>query len=126
VIKTTDTILGVLQDVGKMGGHVPYLEGIAGILRSLIKIRQEMKETENSCRELIDDVLDISSDIMVKLQQISESEGQNKLKPIWDDLKDYYEFLKEIQDIVEEFLQAYQRPISLSSGCIETRTLSRA
>ena len=40
VVSMTDTILGILQDVLQMGEYIPYLEGIAGVLRSVIKIRQ--------------------------------------------------------------------------------------
>ena len=49
-----------------------------------------MKETEESCQELIDDILDISSDLLAKLKQISQSDGKERLKDFEKELKEYH------------------------------------
>ncbi|KIJ38835.1 hypothetical protein M422DRAFT_258482 [Sphaerobolus stellatus SS14] len=108
VLTTMDTLLGILQDVGKLAEHFPYIEGIAGILRGVIKIRQEMKDAEEYCKEVLDHVLDLSNEILLKLQKISESMQKNRLEHVQNDLKEYHGFLKEVLHDVEKYLQGYQ------------------
>ncbi|KIJ29199.1 hypothetical protein M422DRAFT_269467 [Sphaerobolus stellatus SS14] len=107
-LSTVDTLSGVLQDVGKLIEHFPYIEGIAGILRGIIKIRQEMKDAEEYCKEVIDHVLDLSNEIILKLQKISESIQKDRLEHVQNDLKEYHGFLKEVLHDVEKYLQGYQ------------------
>ncbi|KIJ28670.1 hypothetical protein M422DRAFT_270072, partial [Sphaerobolus stellatus SS14] len=108
VLTTVDTLLGILQDVGKLVEHFPYIEGIAGILRGVIKIRQEMKDAEEYCKEVLDHVLDLSNEILLKLQKTSESMQKNRLEHVQNDLKEYHGFLKEVLHDVEKYLQGYQ------------------
>ncbi|KIJ38842.1 hypothetical protein M422DRAFT_258488 [Sphaerobolus stellatus SS14] len=108
VLTTVDTLLGILQDVGKLVEHFPYIEGIAGILRGVIKIRQEMKDAEEYCKEVLDHVLDLSNEILLKLQKISKSMQKDRLEHVQNDLKEYHGFLKEVLHDVEKYLQGYQ------------------
>ena len=43
--KTTNVnvVLELLKDVGKLGEGVPYLEGVAGILKTVIEMKQVRK-----------------------------------------------------------------------------------
>ncbi|KIJ38861.1 hypothetical protein M422DRAFT_258508 [Sphaerobolus stellatus SS14] len=108
VLNTVDTLLGILQDVGKLVEPFPYIEGIVGILRGVIKIRQEMKDAEEYCKEVLDHVLDLSNEILLKLQKISELIQKDRLEHVQNDLKEYHGFLKEVLHDVEKYLQRYQ------------------
>ncbi|KIJ39112.1 hypothetical protein M422DRAFT_258269 [Sphaerobolus stellatus SS14] len=92
----TETILKILQDVAKLVDEVPYMEGIAGILSTMIEIRQEMKDSEKYSQKVLDHILNLSKDILLQLKKLSELLGKDRLIQLQDDLKEYKEFLQDI------------------------------
>ncbi|KIJ39097.1 hypothetical protein M422DRAFT_258253, partial [Sphaerobolus stellatus SS14] len=96
ILGTTETILKLLQDVAKLVDKVPYIEGIAGILGSMIEIRQEMKDSEKYAQQVLDDVLNLSKNILLQISRISESPRKDFLMPVESDLKEYKDFLDDL------------------------------
>ncbi|KIJ39081.1 hypothetical protein M422DRAFT_258235 [Sphaerobolus stellatus SS14] len=96
ILGTTETILKLLQDVVKLVDKVPYIEGIAGILGSMIEIRQEMKDSEKYAQQVLDDVLNLSKNILFQIKRISESPRKDFLMPVESDLKEYKDFLDDL------------------------------
>ncbi|KIJ28638.1 hypothetical protein M422DRAFT_270040 [Sphaerobolus stellatus SS14] len=87
---------------------MPYVAGIAGVLKGVITIRQEMKDAEEYSQEVVDNILDLSSDILLRLQRISDSIGKDILVSFQNDLMEYHEFLKEVYNDLKEYIQGYQ------------------
>ncbi|KIJ28673.1 hypothetical protein M422DRAFT_270075 [Sphaerobolus stellatus SS14] len=108
VVDAADTVLAILEDVGKLVKDVPYIEGIAGILSGVIKIHQEMRDKEEYCKEMLGDVLDMSSDILSQLQAISLSTGKDRLEPFRNDLMKYHQLLREVYSDLKQYHQDYQ------------------
>ncbi|KIJ27303.1 hypothetical protein M422DRAFT_271556 [Sphaerobolus stellatus SS14] len=107
VLSTVDTVLVILEDVGKLVQTFPYIEGIAGILSGVIRIRQEMKDAEDYCKEVIDNVVDLSGEILLEFQRIPESMGKDH--NLQRDLEEYSKFLNEVHHDIKKYWEAYQR-----------------
>ncbi|KIJ24032.1 hypothetical protein M422DRAFT_275285, partial [Sphaerobolus stellatus SS14] len=107
VLSTVGTVSVILEDVGKLVERFPYIEGIAAILRRLIRIRQEMKDAEDYCKEVIDNVVDLSSEILLEFQRIPELIGKDHNLQLY--LEEYSEFLNEVHYDIERYWEAYQR-----------------
>ncbi|KIJ38819.1 hypothetical protein M422DRAFT_258466, partial [Sphaerobolus stellatus SS14] len=106
VLSTVDTTLVILEDVGNLIQRFPYIEGIAGILSGVIRIRQEMKDAEDYCKEVIDNVVDLSGEILLEFQRIPESMGKDH--NLQRNLEEYSEFLNEVHYDIEKYWEAYQ------------------
>ncbi|KIJ28665.1 hypothetical protein M422DRAFT_270066 [Sphaerobolus stellatus SS14] len=106
-LSTVDTILIILEDVGSLVQSFPYIEGIAGILSGVIRIRQEMNDAEDYCKEVIDNVVDLSGEILLEFQRIPESMGKDH--NLQRDLEEYSKFLNEVHHDIEKYWEAYQR-----------------
>ncbi|KIJ39106.1 hypothetical protein M422DRAFT_258263 [Sphaerobolus stellatus SS14] len=103
ILGTTETILKLLQDVAKLVDKVPYIEGIAGILGSMIEIRQEMKDSEKYAQQVLDDVLNSSKNILSHITRISESPHKDFLMPVESDLKEYKDFLDGLAQDLKDY-----------------------
>jgi hypothetical protein len=83
-----------------------------------------MKGKEEYCKEMLGDVLDMSSDILSQLQAISLSAGKDQLEPFQNDLMKYHQYviistiniilnnhkrlLREVYSDLKQYHQCYQ------------------
>ncbi|KAF8201304.1 hypothetical protein K438DRAFT_1932971 [Mycena galopus ATCC 62051] len=90
------TFLAVVKEVGELLSDVPYVNGIAGVILQIIKIKEELTDNRWRCQELIDKVVRRSETILSGLKKIAQSPGREGLRDLEDDLVAYTNLLRHV------------------------------
>lgn len=110
-----ETIIAIVNEVGQVLGHLPYIQPLGKIIVQFVKIRnvrvcglenslcssspvqQEIKANRERCQEVIDKVLRKSQMIYERLLEVGRSPNRDKLKRLENTLIDYEKSVSNIE-----------------------------
>ncbi|KAF9477257.1 TPR-like protein [Pholiota conissans] len=97
-----DTVFALVKDVGETLTYIPIAKIFGGLILQIIKIRDEIKQNKQKCRELIDKVLGISKSVYEFLAEMKRLEEKAKLERLEGHLQKFQRTLSVVLEALEK------------------------
>ncbi|KJA16589.1 hypothetical protein HYPSUDRAFT_71250 [Hypholoma sublateritium FD-334 SS-4] len=91
-----DTIVAIVNEVGKLLGHLPYIQPLGRIIVQFVRIRNEIKTNRERCQEVIANVLRKSEMLYKRLLAIGQSPHRDRLSHLENILINYQSTLSAV------------------------------
>jgi len=118
VESTGEIALNILSDVAKVVEKLPYIAGIAGILTSILQIRQDMKNTGRYTQEVVDYAVGLCKNLFSRLRVLLESPVNANLGNLQNDLEEFVQFLESMEQDLRKSQQSHWSRLTSRKGDI--------